>query len=284
MSQWKDQVAVITGAASGIGGGLSRRCAELGMHVVAADVDRAGLEVLESDIRSTAASLRVELTDVTDADAVESLAASAFDAYGKVNLLFNNAGVLVAGKSWERSVKDWRWNLDVNVMGVVHGIVSFVPRMLTQGAPGRVINTASIGGLMGGGTFMGPYQASKHAVVALSETLYAELQLEDAPVEASVLCPGEVATGIFNSDRLRPAAEHNQLGSEVEREFHGMVAESVAEGLGAEEFALRVFEGIEAGRFWLLPQPEFKPFFEKRVKSILDETNPISTRDLMEER
>ena len=284
MRQWKEKVAVITGAASGIGGGLARRCAELGMHVVVADVDRTGLDELEAAIASTAASTLVAPTDVRDDAAVEALAARVFDAHGKVHLLFNNAGVLVAGKCWERSIEDWRWNLDVNVMGVVHGIVSFVPRMLAQGEAGRVINTSSIGGLLGGGTFLGPYQTSKHAVVALTETLYAELELEDAPIAASVLCPGEVATGIFNSDRLRSEEERNHLGSEVERDFHESVASGVAAGLKPDEFALRVFEGLEAGNFWLIPQPEFKPLFEMRTRSILDGTNPISTASLMEGR
>src|SRR5690606_20990427 len=141
--------------------------------------------------------------DVSDAAAVEALAASVFETHGKVNLLFNNAGVLVDGKSWERSLDDWRWIFDVNVMGVIHGIRSFVPRMLSQGEAGRVINTSSIGGLMGGGAFMGPYQSTKHAVTALSETLFRELAQESAPVSASVLCPAEVAPAIWESARLR---------------------------------------------------------------------------------
>src|SRR5690606_33402962 len=155
-------------------------------------------------------------------------------------------GVLVDGKSWERPMRDWRWSFEVNVYGVIHGIRSFVPRMLKQGEPGRVVNTSSQGGLMGGGTFMGPYQASKHAVAALSETLYAELSLEQAPVMASCVCPAEVATGIWKSDRLRPNTEHTHLGSDRERQFHDAVAGAVAKSLSPDVFAAQVFAAIEA--------------------------------------
>jgi NAD(P)-dependent dehydrogenase (short-subunit alcohol dehydrogenase family) len=284
MSSWSGKVAVITGAGSGIGAGLSRHCAQLGMHVVAADIDRAGLEAVTESASAEAASWIVESTDVTDDAQVEALAARTFAEHGRVNLLFNNAGVLVSGKSWERRIEDWQWNLDVNVMGVIRCIRSFVPRMLEQGEAGRVINTASIGGLLGGGAFMGPYQTSKHAVVALTETLYNELELEPAPIAASVLCPGEVATGIFHSDRLRAPEQRNELRSEAERQFHDAVAGSVAEGLTPDEFAVRVFEGIDAGRFWLLPQREFLPMFEMRTKSIVEGTNPPSTAEVMARR
>jgi NAD(P)-dependent dehydrogenase (short-subunit alcohol dehydrogenase family) len=280
MSTWKDQVAVITGAASGIGAGLAAHCAGLGMHVLAGDVDDAGLTALATRTEGPAASLRTVHTDVSSSASVETLAQLAFDAHGQVNLLFNNAGVLVDGKSWERSERDWRWNLDVNVMGVVNGIRSFVPRMLEQGAPGRVVNTSSIGGLIGGGAFMGPYQASKHAVVAISETLFGELSLEAAPIEASVLCPGDVATGIWESDRLRSDAERNELRSDAERAFHDILSGQVAAGIDPAELARRCFEGIDAGRFWILPQPGFKPMFELCVERILAESEPPSMQEM----
>ncbi|MBW2269246.1 MAG: SDR family NAD(P)-dependent oxidoreductase [Deltaproteobacteria bacterium] len=282
MTDWSDRVAVITGAASGIGAGLAGACAERGMHVVAADVDRASLESVGSRIEGGAASVRTVVTDVSSAEAVDALAAEAFSLRGAVNLLFNNAGVLVDGKSWERPVESWRWSIDVNLMGVVHGIRSFVPRMLEQDEAGRVVNTASVGGLVGGGTFMGPYQATKHAVVALSEVLFAELALEPAPITASVLCPGDVATGIWESDRLRPTEQRNELGSRAEAAFHDLVAGNVAQGLDPAEFASRVFEGIEADKFWILPQPGFKPMYEIRAKGVLEETNPPSTSEMLE--
>lgn len=278
---WTDRVAVVTGAASGIGAGLALHAARLGMRVIAADVDRRGLDDVAARAAALSGSVQVEPTDVTDPEAVETLASRAFEARGSVCLLFNNAGVLVNGKSWERSLRDWRVSLDVNVMGVVHGIRSFVPRMLAQGEPGRVVNTSSIGGLVGGGPFMGPYQLTKHAVVALSETLYAELLLEEAPVDASVLCPADVATAIFESDRLRPEAERTPLRSGIERSFHETLAYNVSRGITPEELAGRAFEGIEAGKFWLLPQPAFKPMVEARMRAILDETNPAEMREML---
>jgi NAD(P)-dependent dehydrogenase (short-subunit alcohol dehydrogenase family) len=242
------QVAVITGAASGIGAGLARHALKLGMVVYAADLDGAGLAAL-----GDSANLYKSGLDVTDAGHVEALAARVFGQQGRVNLLFNNAGVLVDGKSWERRPEDWRWLLDVNVMGVVHGIRSFVPRMLKQDAPGRIINTSSIGGLLGGWPYMAPYQGSKHMVTAMTESLHQELLLEEADVAASVLCPGEVATGIWSAERNRPAAERNRLNSDAERAMHQAMTERVAAGQSPEEFAAWVFARIAEGRFWLVP-------------------------------
>ena len=281
MSHWKHKVAVITGAGSGIGSGLARYAAAQGMHVVAADIDVRGLEFLKEALEAKQQSIITVTTDVSNPEAIEALAKLVFDRYGKVNLLFNNAGVLVDGRSWECSVEDWQWSINVNIMGVVNGIRSFVPRMLTQKEAGRVINTSSQGGILGGGTFMGPYQGTKHCVTAMSETLYSELALESAPITASVLCPGDVATGIWDSGRLRTKEQRNQLGSEEEQQFHNTVADAVAKGLTPDEFAARVFVGIDADKFWLLPQPDFKPIMQLRVDSILNESNPLSTKEIM---
>ncbi len=282
MSQWENKVAVITGAASGIGAGLVRYCAGQGMRVIAADVDRASLQQLQQELAaSTEAVVEVATVDVSDASQVEQWADGVFARFGEVNLLFNNAGVLVDGKSWERDLRDWRWSLDVNVMGVVHGIRAFVPRMLAQGSPGRVVNTSSIGGLLGGGAYLAPYQGTKHMITAISESLYQELEMEEAPISASVLCPAEVATGIWESDRLRPDDQHNKLGSEQEEQLREAIASGVAAGLNPDEFAGRVFEGIEAGRFWLLPQPEFKELLQRRHDSILQESNPVSMAEML---
>lgn len=281
MNQWKNKVAVITGAGSGIGSGLARYAAAQGMHVIAADVDTQGLETLSESLKAQGQSIITVATDVSSPEAVEQLAQTAFEHYGRVNLLFNNAGVLVDGKSWERSVRDWEWCINVNIMGVVNGIRSFVPKMLQQDDQGRVINTSSIGGVLGGGAFLGPYQGTKHCVTAITETLYSELLSEQAPVTASVLCPAEVATGIWESDRLRAEEQHNKLGSEAEAQFRDFVADGVAKGLSPDEFAARVFAGIEADKFWLLPQPEFKPAYQLRVDSIMNESNPLSTEEML---
>lgn len=283
MSDWQGKVCVVTGAGSGIGGGLARHAAAAGMHVVGVDVDEPGLARLEKTIRDRGQSIETRRIDLRDEQAVEGLAEHVFAKHRKVNLLFNNAGVLVDGKSWERPMRDWRWSFEVNVYGVIHGIRSFVPRMLKQGEPGRVVNTSSQGGLMGGGTFMGPYQASKHAVAALSETLFAELALEQAPVTASCVCPAEVATGIWESDRLRPAAERNRLDSEGERQFHDAVAGAVAKSMSPEEFAAQVFAAIEADRFWIVPDDEFfRQVLELRTRCIVEGRSPPATADIMQ--
>jgi NAD(P)-dependent dehydrogenase (short-subunit alcohol dehydrogenase family) len=266
---WDDKIAVITGAASGIGAGLARYALDLGMTVYAADLDGAKLQNLDSS-----SNLHCSGLDVTDAGQLEALATKVFARHGQVNLLFNNAGVLVDGKSWERSDEDWHWIFEVNVMGVVNGIRAFVPRMLEQGASGRIINTSSIGGLLGGGPYLAPYQGTKHFITALTESLYRELQLEDAPVTASVLCPGEVSSAIWSSERNRPRDQRNKLNSEAEKEFRATQAANVSAGMAPEEFARKVFKGIAEDKFWLLPQPEFKDVLRQRADSIINETPP----------
>lgn len=277
--QWQGKTAVITGAASGIGAGLARYAAQAGMTVYAGDIDEQGLAALAD---AGVGDIRTLRLDVSDYSQLQALAERVFAERGAVHLLFNNAGVLVDGKSWERSLQDWRWSQDVNVMGVIHGIKAFVPSMLTQAEEGRVINTSSIGGLLGGGTFLAPYQGSKHQITAITESLYQELALEDAPVTASVLCPAEVATGIWECDRHREADDKNYLGSAAEQQFHEQVAGSVAAGMSTDAFAALVFAAIAENKFWILPQPAFKVLFRQRCDSILEENNPLSMQQQMQ--
>ncbi|MFK7976346.1 MAG: SDR family NAD(P)-dependent oxidoreductase [Halioglobus sp.] len=272
MSEWSEKVCVVTGAGSGIGAGLTRYALQQGMQVIGADIDSEGLERLKESVGNNK-NLSTHELDITNADAVGEFADWVYSQHGKVNLLFNNAGVLVDGKSWERPLRDWQWILDVNVMGVIHGLHHFVPRMLEQGEPGRVINTASIGGLLGGGTYMSQYQTTKHAIVVLTESLYKELAQEQGDVTASVLCPAEVATQIWHSDRLRPEDQHIALG-EAEQQFHDAVASNVAAGLSPDDFAALVFKGIEADQFWLIPDTAFMPMVEQRTTEIAEQRNP----------
>jgi NAD(P)-dependent dehydrogenase (short-subunit alcohol dehydrogenase family) len=239
-------VAVITGAASGIGSGLARHAAGLGMRLVLADVQEAGL-------RDFAASLPGEVlalaTDVSSAESVERLAQAAYQHFGAVDLLFNNAGVLSTGYSWEIEPARWKRDFDVNVHGVLNGLRSFVPRLLRAGRPAHIVNTASVGGFLPS-PLMAPYSASKFAVVALSESLRGELEMLGAPIGVSLLAPGPVRTGIFDDPfggREEPAA----------RAFvDHMRALLKQHGLGPEPFAERVFAGLREGRYWLIPQPE----------------------------
>ena len=280
MSDWNGKTAVITGAGSGIGAALAQHCAALGMQVIAADIDQQGLCNTQSDA-SRPEKIEIYSLDVRSEDAVESFAQHCFSQYSAVNLLFNNAGVLIDGKSWERSIKDWRWNFDVNVMGVVNGIHSFVPKMLSQGSAGKVINTASIGGLLAGGTYLAPYQGTKHAVIAITESLHAELALESAPITAACLCPGDTATGIWESDRLRPSEEHNQLLSDAEQHMHDAVAGMCAAGFTAKQVASETFDAIEKNQFWIFPQDQFKPMLELRVEAIIKGQQPPSADQLL---
>lgn len=238
---------VITGAASGIGLGLARHAATLGMRIVAADIDA-------DQLQSLAASLDTEVlavpTDVTDPAAVEALAQAAWRRFGEVDLLFNNAGVMSTGFSWEIPPERWQRDLAVNLGGVLNGIRSFVPRLLAAGRPARIVNTASVGGFLPS-PLMAPYSTTKFAVVALTESLHGELRLLGAPVEVSLLAPGPVRSAIFDDpfggSEIHPATQ----------QFVGAMRELLtANGLDAATFAERVFAGIRDGQYWLLPQPE----------------------------
>ena len=287
LDAWAGKTAVVTGASSGIGAGLAMHCAQLGMNVALADVDEAGLATLASRIaeRPTAngangaapGQIMTALTDVAKPDSVEALAEAVYQRFGGVHLLFNNAGVLVDGLSWERPLADWRWTLDVNLFGVVHGIRSFVPRMLEGGESGRVVNTASLAGLIVG-PFLGPYTASKHAVVGLSETLQYEFEAIGCALRASVLCPGEVRSGIMRSERLRDPGHAGGPAerSEAGQAMHQYLVDGVARGMLPETLAEYVFDRLGSGHFWLLPHPEFVPGFQSRAESIVSGENPVS--------
>ena len=281
MSKQINNVAVVSGAGSGIGAALARQCADQGMFVYGVDIDQGGLDALAEYASANALKIDTSILDVRDDKAYAAFAERVFAEQGEVNLLFNNAGVLIDGRCWERKIEDWKWNFDVNVIGVVNAITSFTPKMLTQKTAGTIVNTASIGGLLGGGSFLAPYQGTKHAVVAITESLYSELAQEDAPITAACLCPGDTATGIWEPDRLRPEAEHNQFQSDDEQQMHDFVADMCANGFTADQAAAATLAAVDAGKFWIFPQPEFKPLFEMRIEAILSESLPRTTEEMM---
>lgn len=259
-------VAVITGAASGIGSGLVRKALALGMRVVAADVQAERL-------RDFVATLHGEViavpTDVTDADSVEALAQRAWQTYGGVDLLFNNAGIMATGFSWQIEPTRWRKSFDVNVHGIIHGIRSFVPRLLDAGKPAHIVNTASVGGFLAS-PLMAPYSATKFAVVALTESLRGELEMLGAPIGVSLLAPGPVISGIFDDPF---GAQVNPAVQQFVDLMRGMLQQN---GLTPDQFAERVFEGIRQGQFWLIPQPEaFDEIFRQKAADVLARTNPV---------
>ena len=275
MDSFRGRTAVITGAAGGLGAGLARQAAAEGMAAVITDVDADGLARTEAELREDGAEVLAKAVDVSRFEEVEELAVAARQRFGAVHLLCNNAGVLADGISWERELADWRWSFDVNVFGVLHGIRAFLPQMLQQGEPGHIVNTASLGGLLAS-PFLGPYTAAKHAVVAISQTLYYELGAADAQVGISALCPGPIATGIWQSERVRPVKYGSSVppASAAERSFRETVSAALPDTLSPAEAAVQVFEGVQAGKFWLFTHTDFKPDYQRLAESVLQERNP----------
>jgi NAD(P)-dependent dehydrogenase (short-subunit alcohol dehydrogenase family) len=273
--EFQGRVAVITGASRGLGRGLALHAASEGMHVVAADVDEAGLASLAGELEASGTRVIVQPTDVRDPASVDALAQAALAAFGAVHLVFNNAGVMLGGVSWERTDDDWRWVLDVNLFGVINGVRTFLPILIEQGEPAHMVNTASIGGLLVG-PFLAPYTVSKHAVVSLTESIHHELATLGTPVKISALCPGAVATGIADSERIRPADRSNSrpLESSAERAFDDAIKQGVAAGMSPQQAATIVFRGIREERFWIYTDESFVESFRARADSIAAGTNP----------
>ena len=270
MQDLRNKVAVITGAASGIGLALADRALEEGMRIVLADVETAPLEQAARTLEGAGGEVLAVPCDVSKADAVADLAKRTLDRFGGVHLLFNNAGVGSGGPAWEQSLADWQWVLGVNLMGVVHGIHTFVPIMLAQGEPAHIVNTASMAGLV---TTPGlaAYNVSKHSVVTLSETLALELAERGAPIKVSVLCPGWVNTRIAEAERNRPGGPGAGAMNEAMRK-------AIARGLPAEQVADLVFAAVRSGKFYILTHPSWKPLIRQRMQAILDEGDPADGR------
>jgi NAD(P)-dependent dehydrogenase (short-subunit alcohol dehydrogenase family) len=280
MQSFESKVAVVTGAASGIGRALAERFAAEGMKVVVADVEAEALGRAEADLRARGAEVLAVQTDVSQAADVEALAERTLEAFGAVHVLCNNAGVGVFKSSWEHTLADWEWVLGVNLWGVIHGIRTFVPIMLAQDAEGHVVNTASIAGLTASG-LKASYDVSKFGVVALSESLYHELAGLDARVKVSVLCPGFVNTRIMDSARNRPGRLEKDAASEAAA--HRPEALGLEQrlrdglrmlGMAPAEVADHVLRGIREERFYILPHTNFDDVIRARTESILERGTP----------
>ena len=264
-------VAVITGAASGIGRGMAERFAAEGMTVVLADIEKEPLTKLETDLRAKGATVLAVRTDVSNAADVENLAVQTLDTFGAVHILCNNAGVVCSRPIWEHTVADWEWVLGVNLWGVIHGIRAFVPRMLAQEAKCHIVNTASILGLVRG-PGEGIYKVSKHGIVALSETLADELEQKGSQIQVHVLCPGWVRTGILDSARNRPGTLQNPSEKKHRREVIGdsrNVRAEMEAGMSPAEVADHVYDAIQNGIFYIHTHPEHKAWIQARMKGIL---------------
>ncbi len=275
MKEFEDKVAVVTGAASGIGRAMAERFAAEGMKVVLADVEEGALARAEAEMREKSATVLSVLTDVSKGADVEKLAQETLNAFGAVHVVCNNAGVADrGGPIWQKTLADWEWVMGANLWGVIHGVRVFVPIMLEQGDDGHVVNTASVAGLMAGGGNI--YGTTKHAVVSLSESLYLELQAAGAKISASVLCPGWVSTRIIDAERNRPSELANPAQEEdpTVTETWEVVRGLLASGLSPDTVAADVFNAIRDDQFYILTHPEMTPVVETRMKNILEGRNP----------
>ncbi len=275
MKNFAGKVAVITGAASGIGLAIARRCAQSGMKVVLADVETSRLKEVETELNAQGISVIAVKTDVSHRSDVEELARRTIDAFGGVHLLFNNAGVGAGGAAWEATWHDWEWVINVNLWGVIHGVKVFAPLMIAQEEDCHIVNTSSGAGLTVGG-FSAPYSVTKHAVVALSESVYLSLQQRKSRVNISVLCPGLVHTNIGEAERNRPAHlrnEETELSPEMQA---GRLAlrKLIESSMAPEKVAERVFDAIEEERFYILPDQDWLEVIRLRTDSLLKMENP----------
>jgi NAD(P)-dependent dehydrogenase (short-subunit alcohol dehydrogenase family) len=275
MKEFKGKVAVITGAASGIGRGIAERCVNEGMKTVLADIDRANLAKAETELKALGGTVLGVRTDVSNRADVELLARQTLDAFGQVHLLFNNAGVGAGGSAWEATWSDWEWVIGVNLWGVIHGVKVFTPLMLAQNVECHVVNTASAAGLIVGGA-SAPYSTTKHAVVALSESLYFTLQRRSALVKVSVLCPGLVRTDIANAERHRPAGLKNEP-VEITPEMRAglkIFKAAIEAAMPPLQVGDMVFEAIKEGQFYIFTHPEWIEVIQMRTDKLLRLENP----------
>ena len=273
------KTAVITGAGSGFGLALARLGAQLGMKLALVDVQKDALDVICAELQATGTAVMARRVDVADGGQMQALANDVGAQWGAPHLVFNNAGVAAGGLVWENTEADWDWVLGVNLKGVVHGVRLFTPMMLQAAKAdpswrGHLVNTASMAGLLTPPN-MGIYNVSKHAVVALTETLYQDLQLVTTQISASVLCPYFVPTGISLSQRTRPAHLPPEAMTASQRIGQAMSEKAVGSGkVSAEDVAQMVFDAVAADRFYIYSHPKALGNVRLRVDAILNGDNP----------
>jgi len=266
------KVAVVTGAAHGIGRALALGFAAEGMRVAAVDIDEAGAQATADLISSGAVARRV---DVADAEAVDALADDCFAEFGQVDLLVNNAGVFQGGLCWERSVADWQWAFGVNVYGIIHGQRSFLPRMIAQNTEGHVLNTASVAAFVSA-PFSGPYVVSKCAALSLTECLAHDLAVVGAKIGASALVPSAFDTTIAHSSAVRPA----RFGVDSTEDGQGTaaaLAQIVSQGMSPDEAVAPVIDGIRSGTFLIPTRPSYAEQLRHRYEALRARELPALT-------
>lgn len=272
LTEFEGRVAVVTGAGSGIGRALAEGFAAEGMRVVCSDIDAANAKATAEAIGDAALAVA---TDVSKPDEVAALADGAFEQFGQVDLLVNNAGVFQGGLAWERSLEDWHWTFGVNVFGIIHGIKFFVPRMIAQGTPGHVVNTASVAAFVAGAT-SGPYVVSKCAAFSLTESLALDLAAVGSKIGASVLTPSSFDTGIAQTARVRPSTfgtDETPDGAVV-REF---LQKQLDTGMPPSEAVAPVLAGIRNDEFLIPTKPSYRDQLRNRYEALLEKKIPGPT-------
>jgi len=279
ISEFKGKTAVLTGGASGFGLECARIGAALGMNLVIVDVQADALKQAHDELKGMGATVMAKKVDVSNAEAMQSLATAVFERFGAPHFVFNNAGVGAGGLVWENSVQDWEWLLGVNLWGVIHGVRLFTPMMLEAAKhdphyQGHIVNTASMAGLLTPPN-MGIYNVTKHAVVSLTETLYQDLKLVSDQVSASVLCPYFVPTGINNSERNRPESLKPQAITQSQLIGQAMSDKAVSSGkVSAAQVAQMVFDAMLADQFYIYSHPKALGNAQTRFDAIVHGTNP----------
>jgi len=273
MNELAGKVAAVTGAASGLGRAMALAFADQGMRVALADVDEKGLQATQREIASPKVKSFAMRVDVSRASDVDAFAERTVKELQGVHLVCNNAGVALSGPAWEAAEADWQWILGVNLWGVIHGVRAFAPRLIAQDA-GHIVNTASVAGLISP-PGMGAYCATKHAVVALSESLHHDLRERGSAVGVSVLCPAYVPTGIADSERNRPKELGVSRKSVETLAKEAMLRKAVAAGrISADEVARAVLAAVKENRFYVLTHPAIKGAIGARFEDLLGERAP----------
>jgi NAD(P)-dependent dehydrogenase (short-subunit alcohol dehydrogenase family) len=269
MQNLTDQVAVITGGASGIGLALARAFAEQGCRVVIADIEEAALEKAAASLPEGTLTVR---TDVSKAADVAALANATLERFGRVDILCNNAGISTFNTIDNQTLEDWKWVLDVDLWGVIHGVHTFLPIMKKQGTPAHIINTSSVAGLLSGVPYIAPYAVAKVGVVSISETLQAELAMAGSPIKVSVLCPSGVNTSVMEAERNRPAETGTETRTEDAEQMRLYIRSGFTgpDGKEPEEIADMVIDAVRNDRFWIITHNDLQSTIEARVAGLLD--------------